>query len=330
MQSRESSDRALWAFILIPFYGLLMIAIVRLGTASQSVGTTLHRGFVASHDGVHVLDLDRHVVHSRVPAGALGGSTRITGIAISGSGSTLYAATEKGVWSIDSGELTVSDLRLDAPQRLQALFADDGFLMLSAGNEIFNVDAKGTRRAQQRLEPPLTDIVVSGDGARAYIIDPHAVSVFDTHDLKARVRSTQVSDPLVSGALGRDDRFLYVTSPTTRRVLVFDANSLRLFSRIWTRGEPVDIAFSPDQTRAYIADATRDAVVFVDTTTLDIERSMRSGRRPLALAVDQRSGLVYTADNGSKSISVIDPDRYVTVTTIPLENTPLDVVISAP
>jgi YVTN family beta-propeller protein len=69
---------------------------------------------------------------------------------------------------------------------------------------------------------------------------------------------------------------------------------------------PWDVVLSPDETMAYVASRLGDNLHIVSTVTGEIIDSVDVGFSPISLHVGVDSGLLYVANTGGGSISVID------------------------
>jgi DNA-binding beta-propeller fold protein YncE len=69
---------------------------------------------------------------------------------------------------------------------------------------------------------------------------------------------------------------------------------------------PWDVALSPDETLAYVASRLGDNLHIVSTVTGEIIDSVDVGYSPISLHAGVGGGLLFVANRGSRSISVID------------------------
>lgn len=85
------------------------------------------------------------------------------------------------------------------------------------------------------------------------------------------------------------------------------------------------VAFAPKLDQGYISDGKAGAVRIFDLDTFKLTGSVKVGQDPDAIAYDPSSGLLFTANGGSRTLSVIRPEMGRTgkvVATIPLHADP--------
>ena len=82
------------------------------------------------------------------------------------------------------------------------------------------------------------------------------------------------------------------------------------------------IAFAPNLNRGFISDGKAGMVRIFDLGTFKIIGSVKVGRDPDAIAYDMTSGLVFTPNGDSQTLSAINAKTGKVVATLPLHADP--------
>lgn len=123
----------------------------------------------------------------------------------------------------------------------------------------------------------------------------------------------------------------YVADVIADAVLVFDtATNTRVGGPVSVGDAPVDVALTPDGTRAFVTNNASKTVSVIDTTTNTVVGGAVSvGSMPAGVAVSPDGTRVYVVNTGSNSVSVIGNTATPTViATVPVGNSPQDVALS--
>jgi YVTN family beta-propeller protein len=118
-------------------------------------------------------------------------------------------------------------------------------------------------------------------------------------------------------------RYAYITNRDAGVVTVLDTTLDSVTATIPIEaGPPRFVTFSPDGKRAYVTvyneEKTVNAVVFLDTATLDVLKTVPVGRRPFAPATTPDGRLLYVPSHDDGEVEVLDTatgeivDRIVT------------------
>lgn len=91
---------------------------------------------------------------------------------------------------------------------------------------------------------------------------------------------------------------------------------------------PFAVAFSPDGTRAYVANSSSDTVSVIDTTSNTVTATIAVGDAPIALAVTPDGTRVYVANQRSHNVSVINTADNTVITTVAVGFFPSGVAIT--
>ena len=92
----------------------------------------------------------------------------------------------------------------------------------------------------------------------------------------------------------------------------------------------MDVAVSPDGTRAYVTNNDSSSVSVIDIATLALIATINVGGCPRALALSPNGARAYVTNNCGDYLSVIDTSSYGEVARVVLDRdeSPNDVVVS--
>ncbi len=142
--------------------------------------------------------------------------------------------------------------------------------------------------------------------------DPEVIKVDTVKDIP--VKSVKLP-PLSSGVMGQvygvevsyDGSKLFVTYGTTTEgeLLIMDASSLRIISRVKVGPTPMGVA-SPDGRRVYVANYNGGSVSVVDAwNSVEVGR-IHTGINPVKVKVHPSLRYVYVCNRGSDYVTLID------------------------
>jgi YVTN family beta-propeller protein len=156
-------------------------------------------------------------------------------------------------------------------------------------------------------------VAISPDGTRVYVANEESgtVSVIGT-------ASDEVVDEIgsVAGARGLavspDGRRLYVGQNEMNTVVVIDTETGdAVGAPIVVGSEPQGIAFTPDGTKAYVANLFGPgtcSVIDTSTETVIATIPLGVGSLPVGIAISPDGKLAYVADAGADTVTVIDTE----------------------
>lgn len=104
-------------------------------------------------------------------------------------------------------------------------------------------------------------------------------------------------------ALARD---AFVANSASGSVSVIDAAANSTIATILVGGEPVDVAVTPDGTRAYVANKGSSTVSVISTATLSVIANIAVGKEPDGIAISPNGLYAYVSNFGGDSVSMID------------------------
>lgn len=215
-----------------------------------------------SHDTVAVIDLETRAVIGSYPL-AFG----VTALAVSPDGKRVYA----GRGAQDRVDVAVIDVTAERV----------GTIGIGSGPGA-NVDALSVDPSGKRLYVAVTDAV----GSRLVIVDTETSLVHRVLPIGSPVRDIAYA----GGAIYvlTSDRAVGGT------VHVVDLSAMRVTDRVVVGGAPTRLTMSADQTRAYIVDYDRVAVLC--TLGLDVVDSLAVDARPSCVTHPVDSSRLYIAD----------------------------------
>jgi YVTN family beta-propeller protein len=148
----------------------------------------------------------------------------------------------------------------------------------------------------------LVYVATSGaDGGRLLVVDVHEGRM---------IHSVPIASPIRDIALTRDGALAYVVSFDTHwggSVDVIDTAINEITAKVGVGGAPMQMALSPDGTRAYIAAYEHVAVLCTETNS--VVDTITVTAEPSCVAVSPDGGRLYIADhNGSVTVLSVSTD----------------------
>jgi YVTN family beta-propeller protein len=152
-----------------------------------------------------------------------------------------------------------------------------------------------------------TQLVVSRDGATAYVVDQTGdrVAILDLARRKL-VADISVGSRPTHAALSPDGRTLYVSCQFDNRVDVIDLRTRKVVRALETGWEPQGVALTADGKRLFVTNYLADSVSIIDVEGKAPRHDVKVARGPrfVALSADGRRAVV---SNGlGRSVSILD------------------------
>jgi len=175
--------------------------------------------------------------------------------------------------------------------------------------------------ARVLLPRPGADIVPSRDEKRVFVSMPTAAQVAvvdtDTWKVAANVPAGEGATRLV---VQPDGRYLWAgynaKGDEPGGVSVIDTETLERVATIATGRGHHEIALSDDSRWAFVSNRTDGTVSAIDVRTLKLERTLKLGGQPIALAYSKLAQALYVADAQGGVVRVIRPGEFTTVARI--------------
>jgi YVTN family beta-propeller protein len=164
-------------------------------------------------------------------------------------------------------------------------------------------------------------VAVSPDGAKAYVTNANDGNVSVITVASDAVAPTPIavgSDPL-GIAFSPTDPKAYVAvygQSDPDSVVVIDTDSDSVTSTFGTVAGQSFLAFSPDGSKAYVADQDSNSVSVVDTSTDTVSATLKVGKDPRHVAFAPSGLLAYVTNTQSSSVSVLRASLVTTAPTI--------------
>src|SRR5688572_30006637 len=122
---------------------------------------------------------------------------------------------------------------------------------------------------------------------------------------------------------------VYVTNSSSNFVSLVDIESGRVVRKIPVGIEPFGIAFSPDGSYAYVANAKSATVSVIHTRRELVAQEIRvSGKLPVWLAVSPDGSYIYVTNEGTHDVSVLAVTSSTEVHRIKVGHGPAGIVVS--
>lgn len=127
----------------------------------------------------------------------------------------------------------------------------------------------------------------------------------------------------VSGVAG------FVSNYGSNDITVFDKSSKKVMAVIVTGAGPKGSALDERRRRLYVALSGEDAIEVIDSVTLDPLQKIRlnTGDNPRELVLAQDGALLLAVNEGSNTVSFIDPINYLEVKRVVVGNSPDSILL---
>lgn len=196
---------------------------------------------------------------------------------------------------------------------------------------VWYVDADtGERLATVETDFNPHEVAVSPDGDRAFVTCSlgGSMCVLDNESREITSRFEHDLFDFPHGLAVRDSADeLWLVSTYSSQVFVFDLHSMDLVSTFPTHQDKSHmVSFSPDESRAYVANIGSESVTVIDASDRSIVADPLVGEEPEGIAADPDTGEVLVANQADDRLSVIDPDSLESETVSILGETPIRVV----
>lgn len=120
----------------------------------------------------------------------------------------------------------------------------------------------------------------------------------------------------------------YVTDQSAGQISPIAIPSNTVGAPITVTGDPVDIAITPDGSRAYVSNNTLNRVDVIDILTNTLLTSIPVGINPIGVAITPDGQRVYVANRVSNTVSVIQTSTNTVSATLGLPGAPFGVAIT--
>ncbi len=298
--------------------------------------STLHaqtRAYVTSinTNTVSVIDTSTNSVAATIPVGS-----GPAGVVVSPDGTTAYVSNS------NDGTLSVIDTATNSVTATISTGGTPGFSAISPdGKTLFVPNNNGGVVVVDTASKSVTTTVGVGDGPIPAVVTPDGSHVYVNTVQGVFVidasTNTVVGSPIAPSGFSAFQRCLGITPDGSHvyltllngNVVVISTASNTQVANIAVPGNPAGIAFTPDGSRAYVAEGTgTGAVGIIDTATNTLEAaSISIGAFPFAMAITPDGAFAYVT-NFNSTASVIATATNTVVATVPVGSGPFDIAIS--
>lgn len=167
--------------------------------------------------------------------------------------------------------------------------------------------------AQVNLGRPGADWVLNNDHKRLFVTMPVAgkVAMVDTEAFKV-THEIEAGEQPMRVELQSDQRYLWVGNNASDAeqsgVTIIDTADLAAVTFIATGPGHHEIAFTDDNSHAFVTNRDGGTVSVIDVQTLAKVKDIETGSKPMAIAFSPLGQAVYVTDVNEGTITIIDPD----------------------
>jgi YVTN family beta-propeller protein len=123
--------------------------------------------------------------------------------------------------------------------------------------------------------------------------------------------------------------YLYVTSESTKHLLVYDLETEALVKAVFLDQECAHmVSVSPDGSMAYTANIWSNSITAVDTTSFEVHRHISVPERPEGMAFSPDGKRMYCVCREAKAVAVVDCEKGEVVDQMNTGHGPVRVVIT--
>ncbi|MBN1997190.1 beta-propeller fold lactonase family protein [candidate division KSB1 bacterium] len=214
---------------------------------------------------------------------------------------------------------------------LHKLNGSFGYYRVSTGEKIKRVKT-GDYPHEICLSPDRSKIYISEYGLRGVEspgIGGNTVAVFDvkTGNQISTINTGQYDRP--HGIVAHKSGYLFVTSESTKHVLIFDIDSEKLIHAVQTDQELTHmVQVAPDGRTVYTANVGSGTLTHIDVQTGKVLGRIKVLHRPEGMAFSPDGKLLYVVNRESRTVAIVDIQKGQMVKQISTGHGPVRLVIT--
>ena len=175
------------------------------------------------------------------------------------------------------------------------------------------------------------EAIVSPDGSRVYVVNAITANIAVVDALSLELDGTidlPVGGSPTSLAITPAGDRLYVSSFSSRDVLVVDLATFQVVETIPAGAGTNGVTISPDGSRVYAANQDEGTVTVIDPSTDEVVATVAAGEAPRRVVVSPDGARLYVPDLDTGTLLVIDAESLEIVETVAVGPVPTDLSIT--
>ncbi len=214
---------------------------------------------------------------------------------------------------------------------LHKLNASFGYYRVSSGEKLRRIETKDFPH-EICLSPDRKKLYITEYGLRGVETPGTGGNTIAVFDIKTGRRTSTIDTDAHDrphGIAVHESGYLFVTSESTRHVLIFDLDSEKLLHAVNTGGDLTHmLQVAPDGKTLYAADVGSGTL-----TSIDVESGRISGRidvlqRPEGMVFSPDGRLLYVVNRESRAVAIVDTEKAEMVDQISTGHGPVRIVIT--
>jgi YVTN family beta-propeller protein len=206
--------------------------------------------------------------------------------------------------------------------------ANAAIVLTSEPGSLLKVDLMA-RRVTARLQLPGAPVDLDLSGHLAAITIPARNSIVRVYIPELRFAgATDTAVPCDAVRFRRDGETILAGAAASREIVVIDAVSGKLLTRLPLPVAPSRFCFNSDGGQMFVTGKGTDALAIVSPFQNEVDQTILAGRTPFAMAVSDRRNLLFVTNPESGDLTILDIDTRGVVASVHAGENPGEVLLT--